>query len=252
MRKRPARKQSERLLTEVDGAKDASRTPPPLQPKGIDRRAFLKSTSGAGVAFLAMDQVFDVSKAEAAQTTDGRIETVSGQSPYTLPRDHKWHGGGIYDTGNLEEWHYWTGFFTDDETGEELALFYCLFREGVKPGELQHLVMFSLGNLKTKDFVWAGKMLHGPLAATAPEGSTSPDDFQYRYSAPNDDTSFTTIYRAATETWAVRCKTVASARPCRCRGFELVTRKPFGYMPMTPRGLRDGNRPWTGQSDSTP
>src|SRR5664279_400540 len=56
----------------------------------------------------------------------GFIETVSGHSPYTLPRDHKFHGGGIYDTGHIEEWHYVTGFFKDDQTGEELTLFYNL------------------------------------------------------------------------------------------------------------------------------
>src|SRR5215211_5963335 len=47
------------------------------------------------------------------------IETVSGQALYTLPRDHRWHGGMFYTTSEYWEWHYWTAFVTDVESGEE-------------------------------------------------------------------------------------------------------------------------------------
>lgn len=187
--------------------------------------------------------------AALAVSGSDRIETVSGHAPYTLPRDHKFHGGGIYDTGDLEEWHYFTGFFTDDETGEELALFYNIFREGVKSGEIVHRLMSSLGNLKTKEFVWVGKVLPGPLAATAPAGSTSPDDFQYSYDAPTGDTGFTTIYRAAIDTFTFQCNTVASS-PAVPYAVDLELapgNKPFGYMAMTPTGFEPENVPWTGQ-----
>ena len=35
------------------------------------------------------------------------IEPVSGQALYSLPRDHRWHGGPFYTTGAYWEWHYW-------------------------------------------------------------------------------------------------------------------------------------------------
>jgi predicted secreted hydrolase len=250
MNERSAGQQSDRsLTTEVHKAQLASQTS--ASSEGGDRRAFLKSSSGAAAAFMAMGQAADMSTAEAAQPAGSRIETVSGHAPFTLPRDHKFHGGGIYDTGHLEEWHYVTGFFTDDQTGEELCLFYNIFREGVKPGVLIHRLMSSLGNPKTKEFVWVGKVLPGPLTASAPAGSTSPDDFQYSHGAPTDETSFTTIYRAATDTWTFRCKTVASnpAVPYAV-DLELVpTKKPFGYLAMTPTGFEPQNVPWIGQWD---
>jgi len=52
------------------------------------------------------------------------IETVSGQALYTLPRDHRWHGGPFYETSEYWEWHYWTAFVTDVDSGEEWGLFY--------------------------------------------------------------------------------------------------------------------------------
>src|SRR5690348_18514958 len=35
---------------------------------------------------------------------DGSFQTVSGHALYLLPQDHKWHTGGIFDTGQLQEW----------------------------------------------------------------------------------------------------------------------------------------------------
>jgi len=52
------------------------------------------------------------------------IEKVSGQALYTLPRDHRWHGGPFYETSEYWEWHYWTGFVTDVDSGDEWGLFY--------------------------------------------------------------------------------------------------------------------------------
>jgi predicted secreted hydrolase len=211
----------------------------------LDRRAILQAL---GIALLVTFAALPSSPASAKEKDGGRIETVSGHAPYTLPRDHKFHGGGIYDTGDLEEWHYFTGFFKDDQTGEELALFYNIFREGVKPGVIIHRMMSSLGNLSTKEFVWLGKVLPGPISATAPAGSTSPDDFQYAYNVPGNDTSWTTIYRAATKTWTFRCKAVASSPEVPYEvDLDLVPDKTFGYLAMTPTGFEPQNVPWTGK-----
>lgn len=187
---------------------------------------------------------------KSAPVPDKFIETVSGQAPYTLPRDHKFHGGGIYNTGYLEEWHYFTGYFTDDETGEELGLFYNIFREGEAPGKLRHRLMFSLGNLKTKEFVWAGRVLPDTLIASAPENATSPDDFQYVYGTPSSQTSFTTIYHAKNESWKLQCKTIASSPEVPFGiDLDLQVTKPFGYMAVTPTGMEPQNIPWVGAID---
>ena len=57
----------------------------------------------------------------AAGQSPGSLQEVSGHALYSLPQDHKWHTGGIFDSGQVQEWHYWTGFFTDDDTGKSSA-----------------------------------------------------------------------------------------------------------------------------------
>src|SRR4051812_42655443 len=52
----------------------------------------------------------------AAGQSPGSLQELSGHALYSLPQDHKWHTGGIFDSGQVQEWHYWTGFFTDDAT----------------------------------------------------------------------------------------------------------------------------------------
>ena len=178
---------------------------------------------------------------------NGRIETVSGHSPFTLPRDHKFHGGGIYDTGDLEEWHYWTGFFKDDQTGEEFGLFYCWFHAGTAPRDS---LSSSIGNLNTKEFVWLAKGLPD-LVADAPAGSNSADDFQYTCGTPNAETYCRTIYRAAADTWSIQCRTVATSPAVRYEmDLKLHTTTPYGYLLVTPTGMEMENTPWTGKSDA--
>ena len=45
----------------------------------------------------------------AAGQSPGSLQEVSGHALYSLPQDHKWHTGGIFDSGQVQEWHYWTG-----------------------------------------------------------------------------------------------------------------------------------------------
>src|SRR6187200_2425827 len=35
------------------------------------------------------------------------LQRVTGHALYLLPQDHKWHTGGIFDSGQIQEWHYW-------------------------------------------------------------------------------------------------------------------------------------------------
>ncbi|MEU1375429.1 lipocalin-like domain-containing protein [Streptomyces triculaminicus] len=177
-----------------------------------------------------------------------RLETTSAHALYTLPADHRWHAGGIYDTGELEEWHYWTGYVTDQATGDEYGLFYNVFHEGVSPGQFQHRPYFSLGNLKTHQFVWTAGTLTAPLSATAPPQSTSRDDFQY--SVSQSGTSFTTTYRAQADAWNLRFTSPAkSGGGTITMDLRAKTRTPYGYTPMTPYGVENENTPWTGKGD---
>jgi hypothetical protein len=91
--------------------------------RGVMGRAL---ATGAGAA-LAVTVAPIVAAQDATPVTADEastIETVSGQALYTLPRDHRWHGGPFYATSEYWEWHYWTGFVTDVESGEEWGLFY--------------------------------------------------------------------------------------------------------------------------------
>jgi hypothetical protein len=91
--------------------------------RGVVGRALATGAAAAvaagGPGLAAAQDATPVSADEAST-----IETVSGQALYTLPRDHRWHGGPFYTTVEYWEWHYWTGFATDIASGEEWGLFY--------------------------------------------------------------------------------------------------------------------------------
>src|SRR5215208_5569742 len=96
----------------------------PMTRRRVVGRALATSASAA----LAAHWVPDVTAAQDATPVPSdetsTIETVSGQALYTLPRDHRWHGGPFYETSEYWEWHYWTAFVTDVDSGEEWGLFY--------------------------------------------------------------------------------------------------------------------------------
>ena len=157
--------------------------------------------------------------------------------------------GGIYDTGNLEEWHYWTGFFTDDATGEELALFYCLFREGVKPGELQHRVMFSLGTSRPRISSGRGRCCTVPWRRQPPKARPRrilpvPLQCPERRHELHDDLS----RRDRNLGGPMQDGRVEPGRAV-CRGFRAGHQEAVRLHADDAHGVRDGDRPWTGQSD---
>ena len=78
----------------------------------VGRRAVLGG--GLAVAGIGPLTAFAASTAEAAPTSPGHdssrhvgpLQRVTGHALYLLPQDHKWHTGGIFDSGQLQEWHY--------------------------------------------------------------------------------------------------------------------------------------------------
>ena len=120
---------------------------------------------------------------QSPASTADTLQRVTGHALYLLPQDHKWHTGGIFDSGQIQEWHYWTGFFTDDDTGEKFGIFYNITNNPSAPGGpslWQQGVSFSFGDFAKQELIWSHQPTAvGSLQATRPPDSTSPDDFQY-------------------------------------------------------------------------
>jgi hypothetical protein len=83
--------------------------------RGVVGRAL---ATGTGAALASWSSVAGQDATPVAADDTSTIETVSGQALYTLPRDHRWHGGRFYTTSEYWEWHYWTAFVTDVDSGE--------------------------------------------------------------------------------------------------------------------------------------
>ena len=182
----------------------------------------------------------------------GRLQEVSGHALYLLPQDHKWHTGGIFDSGQVQEWHYWTGFFTDDATGEKFGIFYNVTNNPSAPGGpslWQQGVSFSFGDFAKQELTWSHQPTAvGSLQATRPPDSTSPDDFQYN--AKGENVEFTTVYRAEPDTWNFHFTGVAAnnGNPPIAMDIENTAQSPYGYMPVGLGGFENQNIPWNGQN----
>ena len=169
-----------------------------------------------------------------------------------MPQDHKWHTGGIFDSGQVQEWHYWTGFFTDDATGEQFGIFYNITNNPSAPGGpslWQQGVSFSFGDFAKQELIWSHQLTAvGSLQATRPPDSTSPDDFQYN--AKGENVEFTTVYRAEPDTWNFHFTGVAASNgnPPIVMDIVNTTQSPYGYMPVGLGGFENENIPWNGQN----
>ena len=217
---------------------------------GVSRRTLL----GSGFALAASAGLLEAGGAPADALPDARagsLQRASAHTLFRLPQDHKWHAGGIYATGQLEEWYYWTGFLTDAATKEQFGLFYNLFHEGSAPGKVGYRVWFALYNLDKNQFFWTVQNMAVPLAAHRPPKSTSRNDFQY--TAHTANTLFRTTYRAKPDIWALRFKSVAlnAGKPHIGMNLKLRTHTPYGYLPLTPYGVENENAPWTGKPNPT-
>ena len=195
-----SKEQNHRPVTEGDGeSADVARA----SGTGINRRMVL----GSGLAMAAtaglLGRVSLLRQARRPRGQAGALQEVTGHALYLLPQDHKWHTGGIFDSGQVQEWHYWTGFFTDDDTGEEFGIFYNITNNPSAPGGpslWEQGVSFSFGDFAKQELVWSHQLTAvGSLQATRPPDSTSPDDFQYN--AKGENVEFTTVYRAEPDTW---------------------------------------------------
>src|SRR4029079_14583360 len=99
----------------------------------VSRRGVVRGALAMGAALGARAVPIAGTAQEATPATGSvsTLETESGQALYTLPRDHRWHGGAFYETPEYWEWHYWTGFAKDVASGEEWGLFYTTMRNAI-------------------------------------------------------------------------------------------------------------------------
>jgi len=220
--------------------------PAPSSSTEVSRRRVVGGalTAGLGAMLAASETPLAVAAQEAtpeAGAETSTLETVSGQALYTLPRDHRWHGGSFYETGEYWEWHYWTGFAHDVDTGEEWGLFYTTMRNAFIPETGQPAVInfVSLTDLASKTFYPASRgIVTGGEQAIFPADSTSPDDFEYAIES-GDGLSITERYFHAGERWDFEVAYEPSAEQVALAiDVALVLEEP-GYLPTTPTGVEE-------------
>jgi predicted secreted hydrolase len=211
--------------------------------QGVSRRGLLGGAlvSGVGAALTAPVMRAAQEATPMAGPGGSTIETVSGQAVYTLPRDHRWHGGAFYATDTYWEWHYWTAFVTDMDTGEEGGLFYTTMRNAFNPATGEPVVQnyLSFTNFATRAFSFSSRyMLGGGEQTTLPADSTDSDDFAYSIDS-GDGLSLRERYEHADERWTFQVSSAADAdRAALAFDVTMVLEAP-GYLPTTPTGLEE-------------
>jgi predicted secreted hydrolase len=211
-------------------------------PAGLSRRQMMAGalTAGAGAALSTVTASAQEATPGAGSATT-TIETKSGQALYTLPRDHRWHGGPFYETQEYWEWHYWTAFVSDVESGEEWGLFYTTMRNAFNPatGEPGVLNYLSLTNFATQTFYPSSRVaVAGGQVAGFPDDTTSDDDFAFGIDS-GDGLVLHERYYAGDERWGFRMSSSAIGdRPALAIDVELLLQEP-GYLPTTPTGVEE-------------
>ena len=209
--------------------------------RGVVGRAL---ATGAGAALAAAGGQGLAAAQDATPVADGSastLQTETGQALYTLPNDHRWHGGAFYEQMEYWEWHYWTAFVKVVDTGEEWGLFYTTMRNAFIPqtGEPAVINFVSLTDFGTKTFYSAREGIEqGGERAILPADSTSPDDFEYGIDS-GDGLSITERYYHSDERWAFQLSYAPSDDQVALEmEVELVLEKP-GYLPTTPSGVEE-------------
>ena len=169
------------------------------------------------------------------------LETVSGQALYTLPRDHRWHGGPFYETSEYWEWHYWTAFVTDVDSGDEWGLFYTTMRNAFNPatGEPVVLNYLSATNFATGTFYPSSRFTtEGGQQTGRPADSTGPDDFEFGISSSDGLFNLERYYHPE-ERWAFRVSSAPSGEHVALAMDVEMVLEPPGYLPTTPTGIEE-------------
>jgi predicted secreted hydrolase len=216
--------------------------PPPgaMTRRGVVGRVLAAGTSAALAAgWTPVAGAQDATPISSDETST--LETVGGQALYTLPRDHHWHGGPFYATSQYWEWHYWTAFVTDVESGEEWGLFYTTKRNAFNPatGEPVVLNYLSATNFATQRFYPSSRFTtEGGQRSGRPADSTSADDFEFGISS-SDGLSILERYYHEDERWGFQVSSAAMGQQVALAVDVEMVLEPPGYLPTTPTGIEE-------------
>jgi predicted secreted hydrolase len=192
-------------------------------------------TAGGGAVAVAQDAT------PLAGPETSTLETVSGQAVYTLPCDHRWHGGPFYETSEYWEWHYWTAFVHDIDTAEEWGLFYTTMRSAFNPATGEPIVLnyLSLTNFATQTFYPSARAATaGGQITGRPPDSTSPDDFAFGIDS-GDGLTLAERYHHADERWGFQVTSAAMGEQPELAIDVALTLEAPGYLPTTPTGIEE-------------
>src|SRR4051794_2982195 len=210
----------------------------------VSRRSVVRGVLAMGAALGTRAVPIAGSAQEATPMAAGNestLETETGQALYTLPNDHRWHGGPFYQQNEYWGWHYWTAFTKVVDTGEEWGLFYTTMRNAFNPqtGEPAVINFVSLTDFANKKFYSAREgIVTGGERVILPADSTSPDDFEYGIES-GDGLSITERYYHTDERWAFQVSYAPSDDQVALKmDVELVLEEP-GYLPTTPSGVEE-------------
>lgn len=215
----------------------------PAHSAPLSRRRMMSSALAAGVgAALPAGRTAAQEATPETSAQTSTIETVSGQALYSLPRDHRWHGGEFYTAMEYWEWHYWTAFVTDVHSGEEWGLFYTTMRNAFNPETGEPVVQnyLSLTNFPNQAFSSSSRYtLAGGQQAGSPADSTSPDDFEFSILF-QDSLLLTERYYHSDERWVFQVTSPAGEQQPQALAVdvEMVLQAP-GYLPTTPSGVEE-------------
>ena len=196
--------------------------------------------AGVGAALTGAPAAAQVATPVASSDTS-TIETVSGQALYTLPRDHRWHGGPFYATSEYWEWHYWTGFAADVDSGEEWGLFYTTMRNTYNPETSEPVVQnfLSATNFAASAFYPSARYtIAGGQRAGLPADSASPDDFEFAIEF-EDGLSLVERYYHDEERWVFQVDSPAAEDQAALAVDVAMVLEAPGYLPTTPTGVEE-------------
>jgi hypothetical protein len=215
--------------TRAASAQDAT---PPAAAEGANDGTYVPSGYPAMNLGTPRDSILPLQMSE-------ELVVTTPQPVYVLPRDHKFHSGEFYATNDYWEWHYWSGFGTDEE-GNEYALFFGTDPVGYDPATGLHGFMPAIASISPiaegVKYFKVGNFTD--IVAQLPEDSTSPADFQYLLTSPTDGWMVDERYYAMEERWTFKLENPAAAPEDLFFDLEIFTENP-GYVPRTPTGIED-------------
>ena len=132
-------------------------------------------------------------------------ETATGNRIYNLPRDHAMHGGDWYRGAEYQETNYFTGFFTDKNTGKPYSLFFCWSVYGYDKALDRPLWvgLFALTDIEGKGFVQCVHPMPGVVTARGSGPNVPNPEFfaEYLVEKGADGSEGVLSYASKNEAW---------------------------------------------------